>query len=366
MTPSTQKKEAEVICVSLRQPGAWATCAGTRTIENRAAATDYRGELAIHASSSREELRPVLARCRHLGLSESDFACGAVIGTVELAECVALSPELEHDLWAWGPFCWRLRNARLLAHPVPARARPGLFRLDPEIAQQVRDQLQHPQTRDASPIVAKALGDLRPTVLAANLARAAAYLALDQPREVERVTTGILAERPDCGQAYWLRAVGLAAGGQRWQALDDADRAISFGWLEVGQALVRRGNAAAVYHAAECGARRPEEAAHAQAHECHQRLAHLVNVAEPDRALAARCYDAYRRLAPAAAIRAYATTGSASDHHEQLTRLAGDAVAAGLEPAEIDHLRIAALAAQLAHSRPAVMQLTATLEDWFA
>ena len=81
-----------------------------------------------HAGHPRQQQpRRVAARARALppvGLSESDFAYGAVIGTVELAECAALSQELEGDPWALGPFCWRLRNARPLPDPVPTRARP--------------------------------------------------------------------------------------------------------------------------------------------------------------------------------------------------------------------------------------------------
>ena len=353
-------------CISLRQPWAWATCAGKKTIENRAASTDYRGMLAIHASSNREDLRPVLARYRQFGLSESDFAYGAVIGTVELADCAALSQELEGDPWASGPFCWRLRNARLLPDPVPTCARASLFTLPLDITQRVQAQLDQAQTAPASAVVERTLGDIRPTPLGAELARGSSYVALNQPLDVVRVATGILDQQPDCGRAYQLRAIGLAATGQRLQAIDDVERAISHEWLEVDDALARRGNMAALYHAAECCARAADEAAQRRVRDYHEQLALLVNVSEPDRTLAARSYDAYRRFAPADAIRAYAKSGSASDHPERLIRLVTDASAAGLEAAEIDHLRIAALAAQLTHSRQAVMHVTAALQQWFA
>ena len=351
-------------CISLRQPWAWATCAGKRTIENRPAATDYRGLLAVHASSNREDLRLILARYRQPGLSESHFTYGAVIGTVELAACAALSQELEADPWAWGPFCWRLRNPRLLSHPIPARARASLFALPPDVTQRVQAQLEQAQTAPAAFVADNTLSDIGPTPLAAELARASSYAALQQPDDVVRVTTGILAQQPVCGRAFLLRAIGLTAGGHRLQALDDVDRAISLEWLEIDEALARRGNVAALYHAAECCARRSDETSRQRARDYHEQLAQLVNLSQPDRTLAARSYAAYRRFAPADAVRAYAKTGSASDHHAQLIRLAGDAVAAGLETAEIDHLRIAALAAQLSHSRPAVMKVTATLQEW--
>ena len=99
---------------------------------------------------------------------------------------------------------------------------------------------------------------------------------------------------------------------------------------------------AALYHAAECCRRAADEAAQRQAHDYHEQLALLVNVSEPDRTLAARSYDAYRRIAlPTPSVRTLNLVRRATIPNDYPTLT--DASAAGLEAAEIDHLRMARL-----------------------
>jgi hypothetical protein len=47
------------------------------------------------------------------------FDFGALVGVVEVVDCVPLT-EVEDDPFAVGPWCWILRQARLI-RPVPFR-----------------------------------------------------------------------------------------------------------------------------------------------------------------------------------------------------------------------------------------------------
>lgn len=133
--------------LTIRQPWAWAICAGFKTVENRTWLTNYRGELAIHAGTSREDVAAGLAFLKSLGIlcvpEERDLRCGAIIGVVDLVDCVRvptpagqklLFPDscIDQSPFATGPWCWLLDSAsperrRLYSEPTVCRGLPGLF-----------------------------------------------------------------------------------------------------------------------------------------------------------------------------------------------------------------------------------------------
>lgn len=123
--------------LSIRQPWAWAILDGHKRVENRSWSVNYRGPLAIHASQSRRDLEGPTQRLAGMGIEvpkpESlDF--GALIGVVELVDCVLLAdaPELHDDELAEGPYCWIVENPRRLREPIPLRGYVSLFNV-PEI-----------------------------------------------------------------------------------------------------------------------------------------------------------------------------------------------------------------------------------------
>ena len=121
--------------LSIRQPRAEQVIYGEVTADLRSWQVSYRGPLAIHASSERAD-----SRCRALGLDPDSLAYGAVIGTVDLTEIVALDEAsyaaLASEHRNEGPFpgapcyAWRFSQPQRLPEPVPARGRMSLFNVD--------------------------------------------------------------------------------------------------------------------------------------------------------------------------------------------------------------------------------------------
>ena len=110
--------------LSVLQPWASRIVSGARPFEVRPWHTEYRGPLAIHAS---RRLPPGgFLPGRRLPL-------GAVIGTVELTDCVRVEdlPAEERALAELRPghWVWRFRDPFPFPFPFPARGRLGLFRI---------------------------------------------------------------------------------------------------------------------------------------------------------------------------------------------------------------------------------------------
>jgi hypothetical protein len=112
--------------LSVLQPWAWAIIHGGKPVENRSWATSYRGPLLIQAGASRRCLgdAPDLLAAAP---SAADLPFGCLVGAVELVGCVRRKDYDPTDRWAFGPWCWLLRNPRPLVSPVPLRGSLGLF-----------------------------------------------------------------------------------------------------------------------------------------------------------------------------------------------------------------------------------------------
>ena len=102
--------------ISLRQPWAHLVVTGAKDIENRSWATAYRGPVLIHAS-----LKVDKDECANQGLDPADLETGAVIGIVELIDCI----RRHTSRWFFGPFGLVLRNARQIK-PIPWKGALGL------------------------------------------------------------------------------------------------------------------------------------------------------------------------------------------------------------------------------------------------
>lgn len=84
-------------CLSVRQPFAWATCVGIKTIENRVWKTDFRGVIAVHASQSPQYVNDLRRSTKSELFGKDDFAFGAIIGTVEVADVAPYGPTHESN-----------------------------------------------------------------------------------------------------------------------------------------------------------------------------------------------------------------------------------------------------------------------------
>lgn len=145
--------------LTIRQPWATLLMQGVKQLETRSWRTDYRGPLAIHAAATgarvyADELRRLEKRLRVMptSLMGREYPLGALLGVVELVECLpisraliaALTP-LERQL-GWyldGGFVWDLARTgrRQLKQPIACAGRQGLWNLSADLDAQLRKAL---------------------------------------------------------------------------------------------------------------------------------------------------------------------------------------------------------------------------------
>ena len=142
------------------QPFAGVVVDGIKPIDNRSWPTDYRGPIAIHASS--KFFPGMVDELQRYGVAvaspeRKNWPTMAILGTVEIADCVffnsrhdepaiidaakaagILSPrskkvDIDKILpWAHGRYCWIFRNPIKFREPIPALGKLNLWYLSSE------------------------------------------------------------------------------------------------------------------------------------------------------------------------------------------------------------------------------------------
>jgi hypothetical protein len=106
-----------------------------KRVENRSWRCHYRGPLAIHASRSTrgyKEAKVIYPELPPL----ADLALGAVIGTLDLIDCIPIEQleETSHDVghrqYISGPWLWITANARPLVRPVACPGQLSFFNVE--------------------------------------------------------------------------------------------------------------------------------------------------------------------------------------------------------------------------------------------
>lgn len=125
--------------ITVCQPWAELIVSGVKPIENRTWQTPYRGRLAIHAGKSKKYYDiDAIDWQNHYKVNlpmPDNVAFGAIIGIVDLVDCVMLSeirklfPQLSDCPFAEGPFCWILKNANRLS-PIPCSGQLSIWTTD--------------------------------------------------------------------------------------------------------------------------------------------------------------------------------------------------------------------------------------------
>lgn len=120
-------------CLTVRQP--WASwifgqvesdkLPRVKNVENRTWATDYRGQLAIHAGKTLDT-----SAALRFDLSFFSFPMGCVIGVVDLVGIVTGHPSPHAEP---GLNHWVLARPRRLVEPVPCKGAQGLFEIPGEL-----------------------------------------------------------------------------------------------------------------------------------------------------------------------------------------------------------------------------------------
>jgi len=132
--------------ISLWQPWAQLCVLGEKRIETRGYKTNVRGRVAIHAAMKplqiTTELRPFffqhgLSFFQRGAKMPSGLALGAIVGTVEIIDCVPLAElvggpydtpkERASGDWSEGRWGWILRDPVCFEAPVPAKGRQGFW-----------------------------------------------------------------------------------------------------------------------------------------------------------------------------------------------------------------------------------------------
>lgn len=137
--------------LSLLQPWATLVAIGAKKIETRSWKTDYRGPVAIHASTRTSRLQRLLALSRPfvdalldagviLPDDEPDIPVGAILCVCDLVDVTPITadnapPEPERSFGDYTPgrYAWHLANVRVLPEPIPAKGRLGLWTPPPDV-----------------------------------------------------------------------------------------------------------------------------------------------------------------------------------------------------------------------------------------
>lgn len=129
----------EIRALSIRQPWAWAVCAGVKRTENRTWTTEHRGTIAIHASTSMQVVNAFRRESGCKLFSGDWFMAGAIIGFADIVDIASYGPQHESDLFAEGPYCWTMAKGRFLKEPIPLPGKLNLFKLTSEVQQRLRE-----------------------------------------------------------------------------------------------------------------------------------------------------------------------------------------------------------------------------------
>ena len=121
--------------ISLCQPWASLMALGAKKIETRSWATNYRGQLLIHASKKVVPWKSEISEevCKALGGTMTFYGC--LLCVVDLIDCqrvtfffnVPPKPELLFGDYTPGGFMWITENPRPFDPPLLYRGQQGLF-----------------------------------------------------------------------------------------------------------------------------------------------------------------------------------------------------------------------------------------------
>ena len=127
--------------ITVRQPWAWAIINAGKDIENRNWNTHFRGRVAIHAASAmtREEYKDGYERIKSINHrlkipAYEDLARGAIIGTVEIIDCVQDSD----SPWFGGKHGFVLARPKKLSEPIPCKGALSFWNVPQKIGSRIK------------------------------------------------------------------------------------------------------------------------------------------------------------------------------------------------------------------------------------
>jgi hypothetical protein len=124
-----------VKALSIRQPWAWLIIHGGKDIENRSWKTNYRGRFLVHAGKNfdSDAYHTLLEKGVKLpGISE--LARGAIIGSVELVDCIPVEDKNRwmSPWWLETKYGFRLQDPKFIV-PLPYASQLNFFEVPDEV-----------------------------------------------------------------------------------------------------------------------------------------------------------------------------------------------------------------------------------------
>ena len=127
--------------ITLRQPWAWAIINVGKDIENRNWKTHFRGRVAIHAAvgMTRAEYEKACGYIRNINRritipAYEDLERGAIIGTVEIVDCVQDSD----SRWFMGEYGFVLARPKRLREPIPCKGALSFWNVPEDIESRIK------------------------------------------------------------------------------------------------------------------------------------------------------------------------------------------------------------------------------------
>ena len=119
--------------LTVKEPWASLIINGYKKYEFRSWKTNYRGKLLIHAGKALE--KDVLPRFSDYNI---EYSSGAIIGEVELVDCIEVDEELNDKLEKINPvvygrsnhirnYAWKLDNIKKYKTPIYVKGKLGLW-----------------------------------------------------------------------------------------------------------------------------------------------------------------------------------------------------------------------------------------------
>ena len=121
--------------LSIKEPWASLIMNGTKKIETRSWKTKYRGEIYIHASSSKAKItKPEVYEL----IKDMNFKCGYIICKCNLVDCIYMTNEYVNDMktnhyeeyicghYEVGRYAWIVEDVKVI-EPIEAKGKLGLW-----------------------------------------------------------------------------------------------------------------------------------------------------------------------------------------------------------------------------------------------
>lgn len=123
--------------ITIKQPWANLIVSGLKDIENRTWKTNFRGRVLIHAAMApvkegwdalnKTQLKEVFKHKNELYGDKDELPNGAIIGSVEIVDCVQNHPSVWAEKGVWN---WVLANPILFPEPIPAKGKLSIWEYD--------------------------------------------------------------------------------------------------------------------------------------------------------------------------------------------------------------------------------------------